>query len=696
MKKESILSAAVLFLGFPWAQADQDEHQESWSGETIVVIGERRSLSEPNAQTATRTMTPVEEIPQSIQTLTRALLEEQDQQSLASALVNVSGVTPTTTMQTLLQPTLIRGFGVNYYFDGMPTYQLPAGIADPATLINVERIEVAKGPTSTLYGGGAGAPLSGLINVVSRDPGAELGGSVGLRVGSFETLGFEADINLPLGENLAFRLNGVTEKSDSYIDFIDSERQAVFPTLAWEISPDTRLIMRGRYSKLSQREYAGLPFEILELIDPYLYAGANDAPRTEVENSQISAFLDHRFSDSLEANFAISNYDGSFEEWSTFPFGQLADTLYNFGSGYLPSDSEKVFATASVLARFDRGLITQQVLVGVDYDNTDYFGAMYLNPFWAMLDYADIDPTAPFGDKPPFYFDQNDQLNSTAIFVQDQVGIGERLDLIFGLRWTQIDIEGDMSDGFFHYITETRDDKFTPRIGFTYELSEGLSFFAGYAEGFQGIVGAGFYGVTAPEPETSQSYEGGLKFASPFKGFTGTVSLFEIARQNVLTPDPSLPFMYVQTGEQRAQGAEVDLIYEPGQSFSVLFSYAYTDAEVSEDSMLPVGDRLRAVPEHAGRLAARYRFQGALKGFEVGGGLRYTSDRELTLPNTVTVDSLVLADAQASYVFGRATILLSVVNLFDEDGFEPYQYFGGAYVIPTQPLSAFVTLRASF
>jgi iron complex outermembrane receptor protein len=696
MKKQLVITAAALCLAPAIASAQEADQRESWANETIVVTGQRPSLAAANASTATRTDTPVEEIPQSIQTLTRTLIEEQDQQTLTGALVNVSGVTPTSTLQTVLMPTLIRGFGVNYYYDGMPTYQLPAGIGDAATLINVERIEVAKGPTSTLYGGGAGAPLSGLINVVSRDPGTEFGGSIGLRGGSYNTLGFDADFNIPLGDNVAFRINGMAEQAESFIDFIDSNRYAIFPTLAWDISPDTRLVIRGRYNHLEQREYAGLPYESIASFDRYQYAGASDAPPTEVENQQISVFLTHSFSDNLEANLAVSRYIGSYEEWASFPFGQIAGTTYNFGNGYLPSDSEKTFATASLVARFGAGSITHQLLVGVDYDDTDYFGAMYFNPAWAVLDYADADPTAPFGPTPPLFFDQNDRLKTSAVFVQDQIGIGDRLDVTVGLRWTQLDINSVINDGFFDYVTDRTDDEITPRIGVTYEMLDGVSLFAGYAEGFQGVVGAGFFGLTSPEPETSQSYEAGVKFVSPIDGLTGTISLFQIARQNVLTPDPIIPFAYVQTGEQRARGVELDLVYEPSGALSILFNYTYTDAEVSEDTALPVGDRLRAVPEQSGRLAARYRFEGALDDFEIGGGLTYVSERELTLPNTQSIDGLITADAQTSYDFGPASLSLSVVNLFDEDGFEPFQYFGGAYVIPTQPRSAFVTLRTSF
>lgn len=141
---------------------------------------------------------------------------------------------------------------------------------------------------------------------------------------------------------------------------------------------------------------------------------------------------------------------------------------------------------------------------------------------------------------------------------------------------------------------------------------------------------------------------------------------------------------------------ELDFIYEPTPELSVLMSYGYTDAEISKDNTLPVGDRLRAVPEQTARLAARYRFTGALDDLELGAGLAFSSSRELTLPNTLAIGDLLTADAQASYDLGPASLSLSIVNLFDEDGFEPFQYFGGTYVIPTQPRSAYVRLSTKF
>ncbi|MFM8375540.1 MAG: TonB-dependent siderophore receptor, partial [Phenylobacterium sp.] len=180
-------------------------------------------------------------------------------------------------------------------------------------------------------------------------------------------------------------------------------------------------------------------------------------------------------------------------------------------------------------------------------------------------------------------------------------------------------------------------------------------------------------------------------------GLTGTLAAYQILRRNVVTADPSNPFSSIQSGEQRARGFEADLVYEPGASLSVLGAYAYTDAEVTRDNRLPVGDRPTRTPEHSLRLAARYRFQSdALKGLEIGGGLTAVSDRELTLPNTTAADGSVLLDAQAAWDLGVAKLSVSVVNLADEAGFAPYPYLARAVVAPLQPRSAYLTLSRSF
>jgi iron complex outermembrane receptor protein len=670
------------------------------SSEEVVVTGQR-GITAPTATTATRTDTPIEEVAQSIQVLTKTLISDQEVRTLSDALVNVSGVTPTSTLETVLQSPIVRGFNANYYIDGLPAYGLPSGTIDPATLIGVERIEVAKGPASTLYGGGTGAPLGGLINVVSPLPYGEFGRQVSARAGSFDTYGITGDISVPFSETAGVRLIGAYDDAGSYIDVVESTSWSVFPVFAWEPANDTRVTLRGQFNRLEQLEYAGLPAELAfnsaSGVDRFAFAGAENAPPTVVENAMGTLTLAHRFSDSLSAEVSGRLYRGTFDEFGTFPFPAVpvAGTTYNFASASLPTVVDQAFLTASVTAKFEALGASHTLLLGGDYDHTDYDASLGFG-FIGLVDYADASTNVPFGTAPFLSDVQSDRMRSTALYIQDQAAVGDRLDITAGLRWIKLDIHSRYdSFGTTFVDSDKKTYRLVPRVGATYRIAEGVSVFAGYAEGFQGIVAA--FGVDDPKPETSQSWEAGLKFFDTVPGLTGTLSLYQITRQNVVTPDPLNPFQSIQTGEQRAQGAEVDLVYEPDTSVSLLFSYAYTDAEVTEDNNLPVGDKLRRIPEHAARLAGRYRFQEpSLKGLELGLGLTAVSSRELTLPNSVSVDGNVLVDAQIAYDFGPAAVSLSIVNLTDSDAFVPYQYLARAVVAPVQPLSAFLTIKTSF
>jgi iron complex outermembrane receptor protein len=697
MKKVLFLSAATLAI-FPTIAQAQDASGESWVSE-VVITGQRDSVTAPVAATATRTPTPIEKVPQSIQVLTSTLLEEQDLQSVSEALVNVSGVAPSRTSEIVLQGPIVRGFVAQYYYDGLPAYGLPTGTSDPGSLVNLSRLEVAKGPSSTLYGGGTGAALSGMINFVSRDPATEFGGMASIRSGSHGALGFDGSVDLPIADGaILLGLSGSSHESDSYLERVETRTESLYPTAVWQLAPETRLVVRGQFTRVEQYEYAGLPFELIgnPAVDPHTFAGSEDAPFTTVENDLVTATLTHQFAERWEASASVRRYDSRFDEYSSFPFftAPLFGTTYAFATAYLPSEVDQTFLTATLLRKAGEGPVTHQILLGVDYDKTNYearLGFGFLGP----VDYADPSTNLPYV-QPALSDLQRDEMSTTALFVQDQIAIGDRLDVTLGLRWSQLEVSTYYESGGFPFVDLDKTyERVTPRIGATFEIIEGVSAFAGYSEGFQGLVAA--FGITNPKPETSQSYELGLKLAAPIKGLSGTLSLYQVSRQNVRTPDPSNPFANVQTGEQRAKGFETDLVYEPGPALSILVSYGYTQAEVTDDNTIPVGDRLTRVPEHSGRIAARYRFQSEmLKGLEIGGGLSATSSRELTLPNVVSVDGQTLLDAQAAYDFGPATLSLSIVNLTDEDGFEPYQYLARSVTIPTQPRSAFVTLKARF
>lgn len=691
-----LLTGAALAAASP-ALAQDPSARPAWTVEEVIVTGAREDGYTASNAATLRLPVTLRETPQAIQVLTSTLIEEQQLTTLADAARNISGVIPALPSEAVLANPIVRGFESEVFLDGLIAYGDTA-VADPSSLSGVERIEVAKGPTSTLFGGGAGAPVGGLINLVSKTPEAERATSLGLRVGSFNTLQASFDANLPVSDRAGLRLTGEVTDSEDAIDRVTVDRVVLTPSFRIDLG-DTRLTLLGAYNRTEQLEYAGLPAAVIGLpgVDPYRFSGATDAPRTEVENRVLTAVLERDFSDSVSGTLQVRRYESEFNEYASFPFLAFfppTGTQYTIIKGWLPVEIAEWTVDASLTARFTTGPVRHVLLAGAQYDATDYDGAAAFDfsPI-GVIDYADpssdLNFGAPLTIAPGGTF--VNEYRTQAIYVQDQMSVGERLHVLAGLRWSRLDLT-ELQGG----VNDVTEDQLDPRLGVTYDLTDAVSVYAGWATGSRLSLffnGAG----TPPKPETSESAELGLKFADAARGLSGTLAWFSQVRENVPTPDPTTPFSSNQTGEQEAEGVELDLIWEPNPQWSVLVTYAYTDAKVSADTnAAQVGDRLPRVPEHAGRVAARYRFTGALDGLGVGAGLTAASAAEITLPNSARGDSYVVADAQASYDFGAWRIGLSIENLFDESYVIPYQYLAQPVVRPGTPRSAWLSLGYRF
>ncbi|MEO7065560.1 MAG: TonB-dependent siderophore receptor [Rhodanobacter sp.] len=664
--------------------------------ESVVVTATPECYATTDSRSATRTNTPLIEVPQSVQVLNRTLLDEQDSRTLADALVNVSGVTPTRSEEALFTQPIVRGFPAEIYLDGLPAFGTAASV-DPTSLVGTERIEVLKGPSSTVYGGGAGAPLGGLINVVSKRPEAHLGGFVALRSGSFSTWNPYADINVPLGTAVAARITADYQSSGSWIDKVKSDRWSVQPSLSFQLDPDTELLLRGQYDRRSQVEYSGLPAAqaLVGQLDRDAFPGATSGqPRTTNENRLSTAEFRHAFSDDVRLTITGRHYEGRVREYGSFVYPEFlppdpaTPTVYPIFPLYLPSNVKEDTLDANVSVSMDALGGQHELLAGINCDRTRVDGAVSFDGVpVGELDLARPSYIVPFGAIPSASTTQTNRYQTVAAYVQDQATYG-RLHLLTSLRLTQFtlrQVEQNLDSSY---------TRVTPRFGATFDLVPGVALYAAYATGFRGAVN--FIGLDPPKPETSRNVDGGLKFALTRSGLSGTIAAFEQTRRNVATPDPSHPFFSIQSGEQRARGVEGDLTWEPVPAFSLLANYAYTDAEVTQDTVIPIGDNLPRVPRNSGRIATRYRvLNGLAKGLSFGAGITAFSAREITLPNSVSVPGYAAVDAQAAYDFGRFTAEVSMVNVTGRDAFDTFQYLAFPVVIPSQPRSVFVTLKAS-
>lgn len=663
----------------------------------IQVRGLRYHIASDTAldsSSATRTDTPLIEVAQSVQVLPHSLIEAQDARTLADALVNVSGVIPSQPEENLFVAPIVRGFPAELYLDGSPMYGMSAANS-PTSLVGIERIEVLKGPTSTLYGGGLGSPLGGLINIESELPKSEAGGYMALRTGSYGTINPSFDLTGPLSATVNARIAGEYQRNSSWIDKVKGDRWSVKPSLSIQLAPRTTLLVQGQFNHSSQLEYSGLPAAqaLAGELDRYAFPGAPvGQPRTTIDNQLATVALQHEFNDNLRFTATGRYYNSRIPEYGSFvypdfyPPDSATPTAYPILPLNMLTTSRESAFDANLLAKFDAWGGRHALLTGLSYDHTDFSSNMGFEGVpVGTIDLANPTYNLGFGALAPLNLTQTDRYQTIAAYVQDQATYG-RLHLTGSLRYTQLNFrEAEQGNNqTYHHVS--------PRLGAAFDLVPGVSAYAAYATGFRGAFG--FIGQESPKPETSRNIEGGLKLALKDIGLSGTLAVFEQRRNNVATPDPNNPLYSIQSGQQRARGFETDLVWEPVPALSLLLNYAYTYASVTKDNSIPVGDRLARVPRNSGRLAARYRvLSGPAQGLSFGAGITAFSSRELTLPNTVSVPGFAVVDAQASYTFDRYTISLSGVNLTNRHAYAPFQYLSFPVVMPIQPRSVYLTLK---
>ncbi|WP_296576159.1 TonB-dependent siderophore receptor [Phreatobacter sp.] len=646
---------------------------------------------------ATRTETPIEQVPNSVQVIPRQLIEQQGALSQAEVFANFAGVQSLPTINYGQLNHKARGFPAERLTDGLPNYYDP-GARD--LLVNVERIELLRGPQALLYSGGANA-IGGVLNVVSKLPTdrrfAEFGITMGGR--SYWTPWF--DINQPLNTEgtVLFRITGQIEGARSNIEVLDRRSLSINPTLTFTNNAGTSLTIQGSYSRREQQDYAGLPaIGTLDRssisIRNTLFPSSPTIPKASSDLASLTLRFDHAFN----------------ETWSTFTTARIATSGFNEPSqGILrntPSAPPSTFDVYNLLirerlnetsfntnlvGRFQAGPAQHRLLIGVDYNRVVERGGMWGDYVGTPVDF--LNPVFPtFAESGPFYGPYllaNNAYRTMGATLQLQTSVWNRLHLLAGVRIANLQInDNDVALMKTHESSTTR---ILPRLGAAFEIFQGVSLFAGYAEGIKPVT---FYtGIDPAKPEESKQLEAGVKLNLPF-GLSGTFALFELRRRNVPT---TVGFFAVQTGEQRSRGLEADVIWQPNRNWSILGSYAYIDAAVVRDGNTAlVGQTLVGVPRHSGRLWANYRFtEGTLDGLSVGGGLYAASEQVVELGNVFRTPAFVTFDARISYQYRNWTVALVGKNLADRRYFIPYPYLSGR-VAPAEGRTAYLTVSTKF
>ena len=664
--------------------ADQD-------GEGVRRYQARRSGS------ATKTDTPLDEVPQAVSVIPATVLDDLRSPRIEKALDYAGGVARQNDFGGLtMYEYSIRGLTTSeFYKDG---FSVNRGYMNPQDPSNVQRIDVLKGPASSLYGRG---DPGGTINIVSKRPQNDRFARLDLSAGRWDRYRSSLDVNTLLDDEgtMLYRMNLAVEDNKSFRDYRSSERQFFAPAFSWELSPQTRLLVQAEVIRSSQVFDRGVvaPNDHLGSVSRSDFFGEPDDGEIDNNNESLQAEIEHDLNASWTVRLASHYKQGRLNGGAT-EASFLADEARTLNREYRYRDFDWQDSITQLELRglVYTGDIEHNLLIGTEYERyAKDERLMRTRPI------STIDIRAPvYGQpRPPFSVgpggrstDRHELVHSRSLNLQDQMRLSEKLFGVIGARYDHY--EHRLDNEVTGTRTEQTHEKITPRIGALYQLTPEVGVFANASQSFKPNTGAPRPGTgTSFDPEEGVGYEAGFKFDLLDSRLGMTVAAFHLTKENVLTADPADSTYQIAAGEVRSRGIDLQLTGQLTDEVRVIGAYAYVDAEVTKDNTLASGSRLLNVPEHSGSLLGVYEFlDGGLKGLELGGGVNYVGDRSgnvadsgFELPGYTTVDLLARYKATQDVTLG-----VNLNNAFDRTYYE--RSYSNVWVMPGAPRNLSLSL----
>lgn len=679
--------------------ASQAGAQESTLPEVVVSSAAEKRYAPAYATGATRTETPSREVPQSLRVLSRSLIEDVAATRMGDMLDYASGVSRQNNLGGLWDNYAIRGFtgnentGAGYLVNGFAANR---GYTAPRDTATVDRIEVLKGPSSSLYGS---SEPGGVVNIVTRQPQFKPSQTYDFEVGNRDHYRAAADVTGALSENVAGRLIAVADHDGSTRDFVNSQRYLLAPSVTWALGASTLVQYAAelqRYTVPLDRGIVAINGQLGAVPRSRFLGEPNDRDiRLDSQSHQLS--VEHDFSDKWKGRVAMAYRGGSLEGYSTEASALQADgrTLTR-QRRYRDYQSDDVSLQADVTGKFSTGAVGHELLLGVDTYRFSTTQVMLRRNPTAAAPYA-IDVFDPvYGQTPPTLLPNTDtyeRQTNVGLYAQDQLQLGERWRVVGGARF---DIYNQSLDNRLRGTsTGQHQTAVSPRIGVTYLATHNVALFANASRSFRPNAGSDASG-NAFAPEHGRAAEAGVKFDSTDRRTNATLAVFEIRKRNVLTTDPADAAFQVAAGEARSRGVELDVSGQLNSHWRVTGNFAYTDAEITQDSRLAPGTPLANIPRISGSAMAIYEDQAPIgQRYGVGAGVRYVGARSGDAQNSFSLPAYTLADLLAYWQYSKTVrVSLNVNNLFDRT-YYPNSY-SSVWVTPGAGRTVRLGLRLSY
>ncbi len=684
---------AVSIVAIPGARADDAEANAPTPLPKVTVTGEQESdgYLADHSRTATKTDTPLLDVPQSVTVVTRDLIQDQAMQSLADVVRYMPGA-GMAQGEGNRDTIILRGNSstADFFVDGVRD-----DVEYFRDLYNVDRVEALKGPNAMIFGrAGAG----GVINRVTRQANWNTVREVSLQGGSWENGRATFDLGDGFSDSFAARITGMYENSESFRDGFELERYGVNPTAALRLGDDTVLRLSYEYFSYDRIADRGIPSLDGRPIatDESAFFGDPTRSPTDATVNQFAAVVEHAFSETVRIRnrMVYADYDKFYQ--NVFPgavdaaAGTVQISAYNN-----EQLRENLFNQTDLLFAFDTGTIRHRFLAGAEFGEqvTDNFRTTgFFNDTDSSVQAPLADPTisVPVSFRQsPTDADNHGRATIAAVYLQDQIELSPHFEAVLGLRFDSFDLDftnNRTGDNF-----ESTDDLLSPRAGLIYKPIEPVSIYASYSMTYVPRAGAQLTSLNltnqALDPEEFENVEVGAKW-DVRDGFAVTAALFQLDRKNVVIPDPNDPTVSILVDGQRTKGFEFGASGQASEAWNIQGGYAWQDGELTAALG---GNRLAQLPKHVASLWNKYDLTPA---WSVGLGVIHQTEMFAAADNAVTLPEFTRVDAAVYYMPSeRLRMQLNVENLLDET------YYPNAHnnnnISPGSPLAlrAGVTMR---
>lgn len=726
--KKQLVTLGLLFTAISLGAQMKNTEADTIRIQTIEDVNLHKTGNPNKAKSSSiKSNLTVMETPQPIAIVTHEIIEQQQAKQLSDVIKNVNGIYLTSARGGSQDSFGGRGFTFgndNTFKNGA---RVNSGVFPEVS--GLERVEVLKGANAMLYGNvGPG----GIVNLITKKPKFNFGGSVGFNAGSWNSYKPTVDIYGPLSKNIAFRVNGAYEYAESFRDVVESKKSYFNPSFVFNLSENTQLIVEGDYLHHtftpdfgigSVTDYNTGISRLATEVGRKQFLGTNWQYQTN-QQATTDVILNHKINNrwSLNAIASYQNYTKDYfsterVQWLYTKNNALVDP--NRLSWITPLNktyNEQNFGSAQVNlnGEFNTGKINHKVLIGTDadYGQSDAYTYTLKNAPTNVL-YLD-DPNS--WDNGTLAMPESTLATNTrtrtrriGVYAQDFISLTKEFKVIAGLRWSYIENMPTISTNFSTGIKKFT-DKFayseqaiSPKVGLVYNPNDNLSVFATYTNSFSPNTGFDEAG-SALKASTVDQYEVGVKKNLWNNAVAVNLTAYQINNRDTYTapylPNGNVAVYRVYAGNIRSRGVELDITGNPMSNLSLIGGISYNNAVYTKtpDNGFVEDQRLVRTPAFTTNASAFYTFTNFAKGLKIGASVFYTGDRKAgwndikgqkQVTRIIDINGFTTVDFSAGYDWKKFSIQGKVGNLFDTVNYNVHENYS---VNPITPRNFYFTL----